>query len=840
MFLIETSIRIFTENNLGKKSLGVDAKTNALHKLFQQVGLRFASNPQTVDINSFYLLKSNKNPDTGEIELGGLYDADGVNLISDVINEFINGHVDIEKEDWINFFNADRERTPLILQMVLNGTPVKDAILLVNQPIIQHYIRSSKITKVGKALGQKSASLFKDYITPAMNYLEITPVTVDGLVDEAATVEKVLSMPSINRALSAENFNKENFAPNPYVRRFAYDKITANRNTPEGQSALEAQLAFAAQYYVVKEQNKVLLELTSNIDFNTSSYRINTEFYATTQNIKAAAPNFAAEGFNRILESSVVAPFNILEDTEKLIDQVWDFFSLEEIKEHLYNVKESYGKYWGRDESVTNYNQLVNSFMLSFIQNIPSLKSFQDNYGISSGLFDLKSANNLRTRFDKLFSSTEDKALKRFAENNLILNNFSPISIPDSNYFYPGMITNEKDVDTVNAAQKAFSDGLNHPNPEVSKFFRDLANGVLVSQGFNIKYRSIQNFIPLEAKSDLMIELSIALKRIKIGLSKPVEEMTEKDSEDAIAFMSLLESTTSMHANLYWPSKDNDFIPTAYMKAFPNFKEEEAKAVTTEKKNSRVTEQDDLDEAKLHAQQSDNDIPSMDELDEEQLITKKLIAKGKTVPIQPSTTVDNTSKPVFNSLPNKSSVLTMTYAGIGSRQTPSEVLKQMTEIAKQLESKGYTLNTGITFRGKEEGADKAFSDGTTKKNLFSPEKQGARAKEQTIAKEMHPNPGALSGGGLKLMARNTNQVFGDNLDKPVDFVLFYAKETSNSLRPEGGTGQAVEMARRKGIPTINMADINWKDQLKMAIATQPSTTNNLEGFDFEVTKCIVD
>ena len=52
------------------------------------------------------------------------------------------------------------------------------------------------------------------------------------------------------------------------------------------------------------------------------------------------------------------------------------------------------------------------------------------------------------------------------------------------------------------------------------------------------------------------------------------------------------------------------------------------------------------------------------------------------------------------------------------------------------------------------------------------------------------------------MARNTNQVFGKNLDAPVDFVLFYAEETDNPLRPKGGTGQAVEMARRKGIPTI--------------------------------------
>ena len=63
-----------------------------------------------------------------------------------------------------------------------------------------------------------------------------------------------------------------------------------------------------------------------------------------------------------------------------------------------------------------------------------------------------------------------------------------------------------------------------------------------------------------------------------------------------------------------------------------------------------------------------------------------------------------------------------------------------------------------------------------------------------------------------LMARTTNQVFGAKLDTPVDFVLFYAKET-NTIRPKGGTGQAVEMARLKGIPTINMADKDWRAQL---------------------------
>ena len=170
------------------------------------------------------------------------------------------------------------------------------------------------------------------------------------------------------------------------------------------------------------------------------------------------------------------------------------------------------------------------------------------------------------------------------------------------------------------------------------------------------------------------------------------------------------------------------------------------------------------------------------------------------------------TRPEFDKLPAfKPGQNTMTYAGIGSRETPPEILAEMTKMAKKLESLGYKLQTGKTYGDKEEGADKAFSDGATNKELFGPEM--ANDKTKAIAKEIHPAPQHLKEGGLKLMARNTNQVFGANLDIPVDFVLFYAEETSNELRPKGGTGQAVEMARRKGIPTINMADPKWKEKL---------------------------
>lgn len=203
---------------------------------------------------------------------------------------------------------------------------------------------------------------------------------------------------------------------------------------------------------------------------------------------------------------------------------------------------------------------------------------------------------------------------------------------------------------------------------------------------------------------------------------------------------------------------------------------------------------------------------------------------------EPQIIIDET-KPEFNKLPNKSTTPTMTYAGIGSRKTPQEVLDKMTEVSKYLDDLGYTLQTGFTFKNKEtnldeEGADKAFSDGSKNKTLFGPYdirktvkgivsadtyNKTVTEKSSAIVKEVHPAPDRLTSGAIKLMARNTNQIFGKDLSSTVDFVVFYAKETSNPLRPEGGTGQAVEMARRKSIPTINMANDNWRDELRNAI-----------------------
>jgi hypothetical protein len=175
----------------------------------------------------------------------------------------------------------------------------------------------------------------------------------------------------------------------------------------------------------------------------------------------------------------------------------------------------------------------------------------------------------------------------------------------------------------------------------------------------------------------------------------------------------------------------------------------------------------------------------------------------------------------FSDLPTyKPGQKNMTYAGIGSRQTPPAIIKKMTEIANWLVSKGYTLQSGGA-----EGADRAFEAGAgNKKNIFY-------AKDATpvtlqIASEIHPKWSALKSDFVrKLMARNTFQVFSRNLNQPVDFVLTWTPDgmenSSERSIQSGGTGQAIDMASRKGIPVVNMNRSGWEGKLR-SILGEPS------------------
>jgi hypothetical protein len=155
------------------------------------------------------------------------------------------------------------------------------------------------------------------------------------------------------------------------------------------------------------------------------------------------------------------------------------------------------------------------------------------------------------------------------------------------------------------------------------------------------------------------------------------------------------------------------------------------------------------------------------------------------------------------------------YAGIGSRQTPEEVLYLMTRAAEVLARQGWTLRSGHA-----PGADQAFEEGAGEHaEVYLPWPKFER--DVPILGRAHPRPSPdavavaaghhpgwqhLSPGARALHARNAHQVLGPDLRSPVTFVICWTPDGSldGSGRDTGGTGQALRIAASAGITVFNL------------------------------------
>lgn len=149
----------------------------------------------------------------------------------------------------------------------------------------------------------------------------------------------------------------------------------------------------------------------------------------------------------------------------------------------------------------------------------------------------------------------------------------------------------------------------------------------------------------------------------------------------------------------------------------------------------------------------------------------------------------------------------MHYSGIGSRQTPENILKRMENLAVELAKKGYILRSGGA-----EGADSAFERGCDKaegeKEIFLPWKKfnnnssplyTPHKEAFEIIKELHPIYNQLSQGVKKLHARNVHQILGKDLTSPSKFVIYWSKG-------KGGTIMAIKVAEIYNVPVFNLSE----------------------------------
>lgn len=172
-------------------------------------------------------------------------------------------------------------------------------------------------------------------------------------------------------------------------------------------------------------------------------------------------------------------------------------------------------------------------------------------------------------------------------------------------------------------------------------------------------------------------------------------------------------------------------------------------------------------------------------------------------------------------------VSAMIYAGIGSRETPEEVLLKMEKIAFYL-SQRYDA---LLRSGGAIGADSTFEAGCDrangKKEIFyakewqnkiKPTKETWEEAER-IASKIHPAWDRCNEYARKLHSRNCFQILGSGLGSPVDFVVCYAKEDKNG-NPQGGTRTAIVLAREHSIPVYNLFVDGMIEELRRLVIKQ--------------------
>lgn len=147
------------------------------------------------------------------------------------------------------------------------------------------------------------------------------------------------------------------------------------------------------------------------------------------------------------------------------------------------------------------------------------------------------------------------------------------------------------------------------------------------------------------------------------------------------------------------------------------------------------------------------------------------------------------------------------YAGIGSRETPREMLQFFEYLGELFAKKGFVLRSGHA-----KGADQAFEKGCDKvnglKEIYLPWKWFENSQStfhqisneaMNIAAKYHPYWNNVSDGAKKLLARDVYQVLGYDLQTPSSFIVCWTKDGKGS----GGTGQAIRIAKAYGIPVFD-------------------------------------
>lgn len=171
---IEYNLYKHATNNIGKQTLGLGAVDNTYNTVFNRIGFRLnpTAGTTTEEFNRITALAPGKRTKADNVKLRKYHrqklflphntvqvgeeaaislshdkDANGEYRIADVINQLLNGWVDIAKDTWIFNIQGNKEVSPVLLFLLQAGVPVKSAIYFASMPMVRQYVKEQRLAK---------------------------------------------------------------------------------------------------------------------------------------------------------------------------------------------------------------------------------------------------------------------------------------------------------------------------------------------------------------------------------------------------------------------------------------------------------------------------------------------------------------------------------------------------------------------------------------------------------------------------------------------------------------------------------------------------------------------
>jgi hypothetical protein len=481
-----TSWRIYAENILSKDALGIDAKINTLQKEFQLANLMF-TNPY---LNQYYF-KANKAED-GSLRLGGRRDQSG-NRISKILSEFINGHVDIAKEDWIILLGMNEITSPLAHAMILSGTPIEDVLGFLKSEPVQQALELSDRSEIHKKLSRAGMSKPKAVLSLVIN--KLSALESDTINDWIQDLTQSLRTKKVSNSELLAIYS-DKFLSMPEINKYITNFDAAKANTAEYDSSLNSveknfrDIAYLLQFGVVVAQQDAIRELTSLVDFNTSNYRTTFQSTELLNKESALTGNFNKEALDFMFNQSALAQFNVGSFTLDIMSKIFPLSDSLEVHEALNryleysNIINSEKR---RDAIKTYKDNLIYTHLVATAKNENG--SLLEYYRGKNGMFLKGTPNNILEQYNKLQDNPD--LAGNFVFNNL----YAEIANDREIQFF---LKNIETTEYSREYREAFLEGLRHGNPEIRKFFNDLALGSYMQDGAHFNNKGVSSIVPHE------------------------------------------------------------------------------------------------------------------------------------------------------------------------------------------------------------------------------------------------------------------------------------------------------------------------------------------------------